>query len=245
MLKIDIADVIALEAEGIAYLTNNNTLHKNESDPDFPYYYNQQGLRIYHFPTLLSMLDYFEDFTPQCMIETYNGKHGEGGNEEYVITYYPIKINGQFRNLLRLDFEIDSAATIRTIIYYLRKYEHVDFNPDTPFSEYINSHTKKPTFNKTRAKKLDKLVGYMIEWCEQNNADIHKICCATDAIFYPDILTYLPSVNCYINTETGDTFKVVDGKIDLEDPLHVQDIEIDDWFEGLNPMDTAIVNKFR
>jgi len=113
-------------------------------------------------------------------------------------------------------------------------------DPGTDFKDYITPD-KTPVFSVKEAALLNRVMNKAIKVCKADNVDIFQIAVNVDAMFYPTQLVLLRSAKCFIDTNTGNTFKIVGGKIDLEEPVHLDDIEISDWFDSLDVNDTLIV----
>jgi hypothetical protein len=71
--------------------------------------------------------------------------------------------------------------TIRTIedveqfFEYLTKTLHLNFHPDTDFSEYINIENGDNTFSPHDVKKLNSTIAQCFQVCETAHKDIYEI----------------------------------------------------------------------
>ena len=71
--------------------------------------------------------------------------------------------------------QITTIAQVKDFTKYLINDLRVNINPDTDFSDYVESSTGKPTFNSKEIERGNQLMADSIKVCEANNTDIYDL----------------------------------------------------------------------
>lgn len=82
------------------------------------------------------------------------------------------------------DFEIETIEDVKNFFTHLVKVFDLNFNPDTPFSDYIELATDKPTFTPLQCEKLDRYMQQCIDLCEEENVCVYDL--ALSILFNPE-----------------------------------------------------------
>jgi hypothetical protein len=146
------------------------------------------------------------------------------------------------KNFKQFEGLINTVEDVKRFFAYLQNDLSLDFHPDTPFSEYINSATGEPTFTEMQQTLLQMEIDNCFIICLYNKIDIYQLSIIASTQSYPESLELLRSANCYISAVNGDTYKIVNGCIILDEPVNIQDIEVGDWFNALSQPDRTFVD---
>lgn len=73
---------------------------------------------------------------------------------------------------------IKSISTVDDVKIFFKQLfaEGLNFHPDDPFEDYINTDTKEPFYTEEEAKVREILICEAFEVCENENIDIYEIC---------------------------------------------------------------------
>ena len=71
--------------------------------------------------------------------------------------------------------EIKTIEDVKRYFCYLVEELHLNFHPDTEFSEYVSSETVESTFSKGEICYHNSLMGTCFSVCEKAGVDIYEI----------------------------------------------------------------------
>lgn len=80
--------------------------------------------------------------------------------------------------------EIRTIEDVKTWFRELIVEEKLNFHPDTPFEDYINTDTREDSYSKEEAEFRDGLMGTAFEVCETAKVDIYEL---SMEIFFIDL----------------------------------------------------------
>lgn len=76
---------------------------------------------------------------------------------------------------MNLPKDITTIQDVKDFANYLVNVEHVNFNSDEDFRNYISYETLQPTYSEAEAVKRNNLMEQCFNVCERDNTDIYEV----------------------------------------------------------------------
>ena len=70
---------------------------------------------------------------------------------------------------------IKSVSDVRDFFIYLIDVESLNFHPDTPFGDYINTGSGQSCFTDKQAREYDQLMATAVTVCEKADVSVYDI----------------------------------------------------------------------
>jgi hypothetical protein len=71
--------------------------------------------------------------------------------------------------------KITTVNDVKKFFHHLINVSGLNFHPDTPMEDYINTDTGKPTFTKEKAKQYNNLLKAAFNVCSRKGVDIYEL----------------------------------------------------------------------